>query len=277
MNSRHLLILTLVTLLGAAAIPRDAGAELIFYEPFEGLVGRKLVMNEAWTEGVDMADHIKIGTGSLDVPEGVNLKAPVGHKARVTQTETAQVTLIYREFEKVTEGELYVSLLIRHEKDADHAWAGIGLTEGGRKNAEGRIPLDGEAIYLGKQSAAVRADLAVLETVPNGGQGRIKRKWTADTVRFLVLKLDFDEKKGYIFVNPDCTQPEPGEADTVADFAEGKKPWTAEAIDRLWLDAGSWGKTGSKLGKVAWDELRIGTTWDDVTPAAEIEVTEPAE
>lgn len=141
-------------------------------------------------------------------------------------------------------GSTYISLLAKGGDPTTPSFWGFSLHRG-----------DQERIFLGKGQNETGGWHFREQSAPD--LNRVITNLSLTDQHFLVIKLDQAAAKAYLFANPDPAAGEPaGES--------------AVAVLDLTSTIGNWGfnnmrVTGGESG-FAVDEVRVGTTWDSVTP-----------
>ena len=241
---RSLRLGILIAILAALLAGSRAQAALLAYEPFDypanvQLVGRTngFGFSTAWTNaGYDpRLRPFIMKSGALDYPglavQGTNC---------LNASEYTGVAVVSRRLAAVpgdTNRVLYLSFLHRLERNTEYGSVVFGV---------GR----GEELSIGRSSHQ-RFSL-----VHRGGANRVfsDTKSTEGETGFVVVKMELQEGPDRItlYVNPT-----PGESEPVRGAV--KDDLDVQFADTIFLQS-----------RAAWsvDEIRLGTTWADVTPAA---------
>ena len=263
----------LILLLCIAMLPMAARGELKLYEPFDGTVGDQLVNSPNWTSSDNRPlDYVYL-EGNLEVPAGVNLKSPVGQRAGFRSDPENYVVSQIENLRHVFDGlegagTLYASYLAYHDVSPFGAneWHGLHMGEDGVGGSS--------TMYIGKRNPD---QSFVLEVKSNGGNIRVT-PFNEKQVYFIVVKFDWNRipddgidnfAHATVWFNPDCNKNEADNAGAVKgsrSLLEGKV-WGGDTLNFIELHSGSWNTTEPhNFDELAYDELRIGTTWADVTP-----------
>lgn len=241
-------------LLVSASVSRAA---LIAYEPFDYEANVPIVgqtngfgFTSAWVPGgfnARLFDLFHIHSGALAFPglatKGTNHasgEAPppgtpgIAGLGRILSTNLAVPGMTY-----------YLSFL--HQVDADQDYASIVVGTGRGMAKE---------LSIGKSASPARYNIA-----QRGGGGRVfsdVQPAAGETV-FLVVKMEFRNgpDKFTLFVNPKPGRPEPFSTAVKEDL-------DVEEAEMIYLySRGAW----------SVEEIRLGTTWADVTPAQKLPST----
>jgi hypothetical protein len=230
-----------------AFAPSRAVAELIAYEPFDYATSTKLAganggfgFASAWAAGGFNARAFQMFTiapGGLTYPglatEGdshVRVEIPAG--PAIAGLGRAWAKPLGRE-----PGTFYLSFL--HRPDGNEEYGSIVLGTGaGKELAVGKSAATGQ-YYISNRGGAGRA----LSGVP----GEIGR------TRLIVVKMEFQPgpDRFTLYVDPAAGKSEPANGVVKEDL-------DLPLVDKIFL-----------YSRAAWsvDEIRLGTTWEDVTPA----------
>jgi hypothetical protein len=239
-----------IVLACAFAAPR-AAAELIVYEPFNYAAGTPLVganggigFASAWVGGgfnARLTDLFQVSPGTLEYP-GLVMEGNthVSVAAVASNPQRSGIAGLGRALPRplgTDRGIFYLSFL--HRPDGDEEYASIVLGTGqGNELAVGKSASTGE-YYISNRGGVGR----ILSGVP----GEIGR------TRLLVVKMEFQEGPDHftLFVDP-----VPGMGEPAVGFV--KEDLDLKLADKIFL-----------YSRAAWsvDEIRLGTTWEDVTPA----------
>jgi hypothetical protein len=226
-------------------------AALIAYEPFDYEANVPIVgqtngfgFTSAWVPGgfnARLFDLFHINSGALTFP-GLATKGTnhAGGEAPPPGTPgIAGVGRILATNLAVPGATCYLSFL--HQVDADQEYASIVLGTGGGMAKE---------LSIGKSASPPRYNIA-----QRGGVGRVfsNVQPAAGATVFLVVKMEFRNgpDRFTLFVNPTPGKPEPVSTAVKEDL-------DIEEAEMIYLySRGTW----------SVDEIRLGTTWADVTPA----------
>ena len=272
----------LVFLLSGLLLCGAVQAEMLIYEPFSGTVGEEIYDDPNWSAKNTKSIKWITDAGSMTAPAGTFLADPQDGKLAADIPENPPVTQFQipaRVFDRVgPTGTIYASWLTMFDLSdtfGDNEWSGLQFESqaGGSRTS----------IYNGK--ANFDPDMWTSETVPNGANIRVQNQIAEQTVFMPVVKFDFDLsaeaiKSGTEFftatvlLNPDCTKTEDANvADenilvATKDMLAGGKAYAGDGFDRISIDAGSWNDAPGdhNLDACEYDEIRIATSWAEVTP-----------
>ncbi len=234
-------------LVAQALAPCPATAELIAYEPFDYAVGTPLVgansgvgFASAWAAGGFNAKQFKLfqmEPGALTYP-GLATQGGTHVQAGAAQQGIAGLGRTLLTPLGTQNGTYYLSFL--HRPDGEEEFGSIVLGTGqGNELAVGKSASTGE-YYVSNRGGVGR--------VLSGVRGEIGK------TRLIVVKMEFQEgpDRFTLFVDPTPGKSEPGNGFVKEDL-------DLQLADKIFL-----------YSRAAWsvDELRLGTTWEDVTPAA---------
>jgi hypothetical protein len=263
----------------ALALTSAGRAELLIHEPFdyqEGLIDGQnggMGFDGEWTSSFDYADVIQVvqpdSPMSYTVPGGGTISG--GDRALRLLNDTPDVIadvqdLLYREFSTILDGDdIYFSYLYRfaggeiNDNDFVVWWLNqngdpspqIGL-KGNRGDGSGPEDL---MVRLANNALKMEwnLDVDISEEAGTIGEdflivGHLYRAGNSDD------PIDYDQYD--LWVNPAMDEAdtphaeafaEPGDMNPAEIFAIGMRAYSQEPDDEMW-----------------WDELRFGTTWEDV-------------
>jgi hypothetical protein len=236
-------------LLTILCFPLSAPAALIAYEPFDYQSGELLLGK---TNGFGFASAWMPGGFNARVPEGFEIRPGrlVYQNLATKGTNHVSADQVAKEYNHIyglgrmagtnfgiTGTKLYLSYLCRVETEGEYTSLIVG-------NGDGR------ELSVGKSGTA--NDYVIGQ---RGGIGRIAAGigQSPGQVVFLVVKMEFKDgpDRFTLFVNPKPGQPEPP-AGILKDDLD------LDPTNMIILySRGAW----------SMDELRVGTTWEDVTPS----------
>lgn len=241
----------------------SASASLIFYDGFD-YPGLPTPLNgkSDWTSHSGTEDELQVVAGSLGFS---GLQSPTGGKVELLEAQTEDVG---RNFAAVTgDGNtVYASVLLNCTKAPVFGTTGDYLLH----FYQGDLPTGGSnfnfraRLYI---SSADASETGILFGIrPTSGSPDPSEfgstVYDLNTTHLVVLKVtlsDGDEQFD-VFVNPVPGSPEPATAEySVADDVIDP----AIGVGRFALRQGS-----TSAGSFEIDELRVGTTWESVTPTA---------
>jgi hypothetical protein len=232
------------------ALATSARAALIAYEPFDypadiPLVGQTngIGFNSPWQPGgfnARLFDLFRTHSGKLEFP-GLAMKGSNHVSGDAPPAGAPGIAGVGRLFSTnlATPGAtFYLSFL--HQPDAPDEYASVVIGTG-----------DGKELSVGKSGSIREYHIS-----QRGGIGRVMSgvEPVVGKAAFLVVKMEFKdgEDRFTLFVNPTPGKPEPASATVKEDF-------DLEYADMIFL-----------YSRASWsvDEIRLGTTWADVTPAS---------
>lgn len=247
-NSRcWILFFTTTCLLFLIASP--ARAALIVYEPFDYAANVPIVgqtngigFTSAWVPGgfnARLFELFHIDAGALTYP-GLATKGTNHASGEAPPLGTPGIAGVGRVLSTnlaAPGATYYLSFL--HRVDSDGEYASVVLGTG-----------TGKELSIGKSGTPPRYNVA-----QRGGVGRVFSdvQAAAGQTTFLVVKMEFRDgpDKFTFFVNPTPGKPEPASTTVKEDL-------DLEEVEMIFLySRGAW----------SVDEIRLGTTWADVTPA----------
>jgi len=230
-----------------------ANAALLAYEPFDYLAGEPIVgqnnglgFDAPWQPG---GFHAKFFLGFRMQPGALSYPGLATHGSNHLSGEAppagvaaiASVGRLLSTNLAVSGAKYYLSFL--HRPDSKDGYSVIVLGSG-----------QGEELAIGKPGSGQN----LYYMTHRGGQGRVHS--TVNPVvgktAFIVVKMEFSDASDRftLFINPTPGKPEPSDGVVKEDLH-------LELADKLFLySRGDW----------SVDEIRLGTTWQDVTPAAGI-------
>jgi hypothetical protein len=227
-------------------VSERAAAELIAYEPFDYAASAPLVdanggfgFASAWAAGGFNAkrfDLFQVAPGALEYP-GLATKGTTHVQAEATAQGIGGLGRALLKPLGTESGTYYLSFLHRPDGDAEYGSIVLGTGQG-NELAIGKSSSTGE-YYISNRGGVGR----ILSGVP-GEVGK---------TRLVVVKMEFLDGPDRFTLYMD---PVPGEAEPANGFV--KEDLDLKFADKLFL-----------YSRAAWsvDELRLGTTWEDVTPA----------
>ena len=245
------------TLLSFTLIVALSGySQALLTEPFnytaDPALGLGVQSASVWTR-LNTGDSILIEDGSLSYP---GFSASSGNKVKYGGAGSEY----YRIFASQTSGTVYFSFLLNVPTISPMTTTGdyfISLIEtGSTTNYYGRLwmRLSGTGYNVGINAASTAGNLAWSPTILNAG-----------TTYLIVGSFQIVSGTGNdvsnIWVNPSSLGGAAPLADATSTNTGGNDP--ALGLQRVILRQGS----AAYAGTLALDELRIGTTWADVTPA----------
>lgn len=235
----------------AQAIARQATAELMAYEPFDYAAGTPLVganggfgFASPWAAGgfnAKLFELFRVSPGALEYPglatKGNTHISTEAVPATLSRSGIAGLGRTLSTALGAGNRTCYLSFL--HRPDGDEEYGSIVLGTGqGKELAIGKSASTGE-YYISNRGGVGR----ILSGVP----GEIGR------TRLVVVKMEFQEgpDRFTLFLDP-----KPGQREPANGFL--KEDLDLRLADRIFL-----------YSRAAWsvDEIRLGTTWEDVTPA----------
>ena len=266
-----------------------SGGELLFYEPFDYADGTRIQNTAAWNPaGADEEYELAATNGSLVLPAGVNLRTPTGGRGEANITGqpgggfTSMTRLRHDLGQTTIDGKLYISMLVYHENEGapgdPTGYSGMAIS--GFDN----VPAN-RSLWLGKASAGnTRHYLEVIHNGGNVGSGADRSNYEGWTpgVRFMVYVFDTGDTPGdptddtlSMYIDPDCSGPEPPAPDNTV--ALDTAWWWQDAVTQyggsagiryLFFESGTSidSDVATAVGRVAFDEVRVGTSWEVVTP-----------
>jgi hypothetical protein len=230
-------------------------AALIAYEPFDYEANGPIVgqtngfgFSSAWVPGgfnARLFDLFHINSGALSFP-GLATKGTNHATGEAPPPGTPGIAGVGRVLATnlaVPGATYYLSFL--HQTEADQEYGSIVLGTG-----------TGKELSIGKSATPSRYNIA-----QRGGVGRVfsEIQPAAGETVFLVVKMEFRNgpDKFTLFVNPKPGRPEPISTAVKEDL-------DLEEAEMIYLySRGGW----------SVDEIRLGTTWADVTPAQKLPST----
>jgi hypothetical protein len=234
--------------LAHALAPRRAAAELIAYEPFDYAAGTPLVgasngvgFGSAWEAGGFNAKLFKlfrVAPGALTYP---GLATPGGNHVSGEGAPAQGVAGLGRTLSTplgTENGTYFLSFLHRPDGAEDYASIVLGTGQG-NELAVGKSASTGE-YYISNR----------------GGAGRVLSGVRAEVgqTRLIVVRMEFraGPDRFTLYVDPAAGKPEPADGFVKEDL-------DLELMDKIFLHS-----------RAAWsvDEIRLGTMWEDVTPAS---------
>ena len=251
MNLKNLLFCSTIRLalvaVASCLLVQSANAALLFSEPFgqtPGALGGAVNAGNstAWVGG---NNGLTIVSGNLTYP---GLADQGGNELQITNGSAGSS---YNTFANQTSGQIYYSFLFNPTVvDSGNTYftamnAGVATPNGGSDLIDAYYYSTGKIELRGNAQAATAGTGTAL---------------TIGTTYLIVEEIDLDAKTANLWINPT-----PGAAAPTATAS--LSGLTATAID----DVGF--KAQSGTGAFMVDNLLIGTTWADVTPAA---VPEPS-
>jgi hypothetical protein len=267
------MVLALALLVGSTA-----QADLIWYEGFDYTIGSALKDNGPWTSR--SGGNVTIDAANMTAP-GTHLAEPTGGRAfydvadpLFSESMIQKVAVIPGG--PIDEDTIYTSAILWHEQDGTRNKSGFHVYNLSTGNRE----LNRKSLVAGKWSGS-NAN-SVFEVAINGGLGVPGRDstteggYTGGVERLLVTRYTqnntpddpTDIVSGEValdttwwkFTNDNGT-PDNKEDDFVDIYNE---PITFESLVLLAKSDGNGTDTG--MGDYAYDEIRMGTTFGDVTP-----------
>jgi hypothetical protein len=227
----------------------SAQATLLFSEGFDYTSGTGLSGSGPWSSGGNSA-ALAIGAGNLTYPGLLDL----GGNELIINNGTA--TSSVATFTSQTSGKVYYSFLFNAAavNSANSYFTAMNNASTGSSGAPNGSSDVIDAYYYTNGKMYLRAN-ALSATAGTG------TALTLNQTYLIVEMYDIDNKTASLWINPTPGDPEPA---TTA-FLSGT---TGTSIDRVGFKAQS-----SAGGPYTIDTLRVGTTWEDVTPAV---VPEPS-
>lgn len=247
---KHVLLLVSVAFTFTLAFATPSHAALIAYEPFDYPPNVPLVeqtngigFKSPWQPGgfnARLFDLYNVRPGRLEYP-GLAMKG-TNHASADTPPGggpvIAGIARLLSTNLAVPGATYYLSFL--HRIDAPEEYASVVIGTG-----------DGAELSIGKSGSIREYHIS-----QRGGVGRMLSgvEPVVGKAAFLVVKMEFKdgEDRFTFFVNPTPGKPEPASTTVKEDL-------DLQHADMLFL-----------YSRAAWsvDEIRLGTTWADVTPAA---------
>ncbi len=225
-------------------------ATLLSYESFDYSTGNLAGQNGgtgftgSWV-GVGNTGAATVETNSLSYPS----LSTTGNKTYTLPTSTTSGAS--RTFSAVNTGTVYMSFL-------------GNLDDGNRFFALRLYGGVNQVAFIGKQTSA--SDWSIQSNAGGNVNGNTGVAASLDTTFLFVLRIDFDasgsNERLRLYMNPTLGT-EPGAAD--ADITS----LVSFQIDKLDLASGYTSGGGSTTAKGWFDEIRMGTTYADVTPVPE--------
>ncbi|HEY0550545.1 MAG TPA: hypothetical protein VGF13_13155 [Verrucomicrobiae bacterium] len=229
-----------------AIAPRPVAAELIAYEPFDYAAGTPLPgandgmgFASAWAAGgfnAKLFNLFQVSPGVLEYP-GLAMKGTTHVQADAAGQGIAGLGRALSKPLGTESGTYFLSFLHRPEGDAEYGSIVLGTGQG-NELAIGKSSSTGE-YYISNRGGVGR----ILSGVP-GEVGK---------TRLIVVKMEFlpGPDRFTLHVDPVPGRPEPATGLVKEDL-------DLEFADKIFL-----------YSRAAWsvDEIRLGTTWEDVTPA----------
>lgn len=258
--ARWLLALTFVLNL------QSLRADLLFYEGFDYLAGEKLGQASSVANWENPKTQITIGSGNLDY---IGLVAPTGNRLDVHSDNTTSldaVRTVGGAWKEQAWGTIYISFLVRVE-----SIAGIGNTGDGsslltinhtsnKSQLLGINLLNDGAVRIGVLKYPSDGAFVSSSAFFTNGPGA-NLSANGSTTYLIVAKYQWKEgqlnDEVTLWVNPTNlgAAEDSGSMISISSGMDGSK-----SAGRLTLSRGP---------NVILDELRIGQTWADVTPAGE--------
>ncbi len=231
-----------------------AAAELIAYEPFDYAAGPLVDANggfgfaSAWAAGgfnAKLFNLFQVSPGALEYP-GLAMQGGTHVQADATAQGIAGLGRALSKPLGAEAGTYYLSFLHRPDGDVDYGSIVLGTGQG-NELAIGKSSSTGE-YYISNRGGVGR----ILSGVP-GEVGK---------TRLVVVKMEFLEGPDRFTLHID---PAPGKAEPADGFV--KEDLDLKFADKLFL-----------YSRAAWsvDEIRLGTTWEDVTPSGSATAGGPA-
>ena len=264
MNTKIQIRFTLGKLLAVAAgclAFQSAQASLLFSEGFNYPAGAGVGGNVnpgsgvAWTGNsnvtVDGTDPVLTYSGLNNISVN-NMKVVWGVSSGTVKNDPA--------FSTVSSGQVYYSFLLDMTALPSSTGSGTYLTALNAAGANPNGSSDAVDIYINNSG--------VMTMKSKGVSASANTTLSLDTTYLVVLEYDFGANLSSIYVNPDSSTF--GAASAPAAFATATP--AVGAITGLG-DLGFKAQTSSTSGTFLVDNILVGTTWADVTPAA---VPEPS-
>ncbi|MDW8309309.1 MAG: hypothetical protein RMK20_08040 [Verrucomicrobiales bacterium] len=237
-------------------VPPSSGA-LVLYEPFNySNLGGPVTSNNPtlWTYGGSGANDLSVVAGSLSYP---GLAAPVGNSVTNGGAGLAVRRLLGTNF---SSGEVWFSILFRINNLGYGSWNGA------------ETPI---CMLVAPDNTSFRHQVVVKSNTPTTYLIGVRKSSTtsfdptprtAGETIFVVGKYDFTVTPNVatLWINPDPARfglPEPPASGFVATSAGSD----GFSIDRFNIRQNT---VTSVPAAMQWDELRVGLSWADVTPAA---------
>jgi hypothetical protein len=223
-----------------------AVAELIAYEPFDYAAGVSLPganggigFASAWAAGgfnAKLFNLFQISPGALEYP-GLATKGTTHVQADATAQGIAGLGRTLSRPLGTENGTYYLSFLHRPDGEAEYGSIVLGTGQG-------------DELAIGKSSSTGEYYIS-----NRGGVGRILSGVPGEVgkTRLIVVKMEFLDGPDRFTLYMD---PAPGKSEPANGFV--KEDLDLKFADKLFL-----------YSRAAWsvDEIRLGTTWADVTPA----------
>jgi hypothetical protein len=248
MARARLLRSAFIVVVAALIFSQRAAAELIAYEPFDYAAGGPLVgansgmgFASAWAAGgfnAKLFHLFQVSPGALEYP-GLATKGTAHVQAEAAAQGIAGLGRTLLKPLGTESGTYYLSFLHRPDGDAEYGSIVLGTGQG-NELAIGKSASTGE-YYISNRGGVGR----MLSGVP-GEVGR---------TRFVVVKMEFQAgpDRFTLYMDPVPGTAEPGDGVVKEDL-------DLQFADKIFL-----------YSRAAWsvDEIRLGTTWEDVTPASQ--------
>jgi hypothetical protein len=242
--------------------PPSQSGPLVLYEPFNyGNIGGPVSSNNPanWTYGGSGANDLSVVSGNLSYP---GLAAPVGNSVTNGGAGLGVRRLLGTNF---TSGEVWYSILFRINDLGYGSWNGA------------ETPI---CMLVAPDNTSFRHQVVVRSNNPTSYLIGVRKNGTttfsavphaAGETVFVVGKYDFNVTPNVatLWVNPDPASfglPEPPTAGALLTAAGSD----GYSIDRFNIRQNT---ATSVPAAMQWDELRVGLSWADVTPAAAPVVT----
>jgi hypothetical protein len=189
------------------------------------------------------------------------LQASVGNRINLTSTGTEDINKVFIP----TGTTAYMSFLLNVQNTTGLTTAGAYFTGFGGSSGTATISIYFPRIFIKSGTTPGTFQVGILNT--SGGTGAaatyVSTEFTPGTTLFIVAKVSAPAVAGVI-TSSLWVNPIPGGAETTAAVtnAAGTSTWSANGVQSVIL------RQAAGTGNLEVDEIRAGTTWAAVTPAA---------
>ncbi|MFM1947785.1 MAG: hypothetical protein RL207_2068 [Bacteroidota bacterium] len=189
------------------------------------------------------------------------LQASSGNRINLTSTGSEDINKVFTP----TGTTAYMSFLLNVQNTTGLTTAGAYFTGFGGSSGTAAISIYFPRIFIKSGTTPGTFQIGILNT--SGGVGAVatyvSTEFTPGTTLFIVAKVSSPAVAGVI-TSSLWVNPIPGGAETAAAVtnAGGTSTWPANGVQSVIL------RQAAGTGNLEVDEIRTGTTWADVTPAA---------
>jgi hypothetical protein len=252
---------------------QSAQASLVLSDGFNYTSGGNLSGNGSWNGGFSTT-YVTVGSGNLTYP-GLADFSPSGNEASVLVNNTAGTSSspwwTAATFSSApSSGDVYASFLLNYSTiaaGANYTFMGLLPTAGNT----GTFSSANDPVDMAEKTVTGGYELGVRSYGGSAVYGTTPPVLTLGTTYLVVLDYSFSAKTVSLFIDPTLGGAPEGTPTAVS--TAGTK--AATDLDSIYLRSAGNQAAGGGVASPPFlvDDVRIGTTWADVTPAAVPEPT----